>query len=199
LQGCKLIVDVSQSLGVVPVDMQTIDFAIGSCHKWLLGPHGLAVLAWNKTRSPDAEPSVASQHSVSDYDFPLTGRFTLKADARRFELGTEAYPAHYQLNRALAFLEQFSSAAIEQHVEGLTDQLVGELDKISLHVVTPSSWAQRGGNICFLTNDADRLQRSLASHRIQVIGGSGRVRISPHVFNEAGDIDRLLTILRALN
>jgi cysteine desulfurase / selenocysteine lyase len=196
MPDCKLVVDVSQSLGVVPVEMDTIDFAIGSCHKWLLGPHGLAVLAWNKSRSPEAEPRVASQHSVSNFDFPLTGKFTLKPDARRFELGTEAYPAHYQLNRALAFLEQFPSVAIEQHVERLTDQLVEELAKIGLHVVTPNSWAQRGGNICFLADDAERLQRALASHGIQVIGEKGRVRISPHIFNEAGDVDRLVTALR---
>lgn len=198
-EGCKIIVDVSQSLGAVPVDMSIIDFAIGSCHKWLLGPHGLAVLAWNKSRTPEAEPRVASQHSVSTYDFPLTGRFQLKPDARRFELGTESYSAHYQLSRALAFLSHFPPLAVERHVELLTNRLIKGLAEAGLKVVTPNSWNQRGGNVCFLSENAERLQADLSSQRIQVIGGQGRVRVSPHLFNDVEDIDRFMRALRSLD
>jgi UDP-sulfoquinovose synthase len=45
--GCKIILDVTQSLGLYDIPFGTADVIIGSAHKWLFGPHGSG-LTWVK-------------------------------------------------------------------------------------------------------------------------------------------------------
>lgn len=45
-QGVPLVVDATQSAGIIPMDVQRVrpDFLMASAHKWLYGPHGLCLL-----------------------------------------------------------------------------------------------------------------------------------------------------------
>jgi len=43
---------------------------------------------------------------------------------------------------------------------------------------------ERGGNVCFLAEDAGGLAARLAAERVLVWGGEGRIRVSPHVHDE---------------
>lgn len=47
IPGCKIILDVTQSLGLYDIPFGTADVIIGSAHKWLFGPHGSG-LTWIK-------------------------------------------------------------------------------------------------------------------------------------------------------
>jgi selenocysteine lyase/cysteine desulfurase len=65
-------------------------------------------------------------------------------------------------------------------------------------VITPSSPAQRAGNVCFLADDAAGLAAGLAERRVLVWGGEGRVRVSAHLYNDAADVARFFAALDAL-
>ncbi|MFW6075613.1 MAG: aminotransferase class V-fold PLP-dependent enzyme, partial [Chloroflexota bacterium] len=54
--GAWLVVDASQSLGMVPVPASACHFLVSTSCKWLMGPHGTGVLYWNRDRLPDIVP-----------------------------------------------------------------------------------------------------------------------------------------------
>ena len=86
--GALLLADVTQSLGVVPVDVSECDFAVASTYKWLLGVHGSGVLYWNRARLPEFAPGAVGWFSVDNFISPdRFERFTWKPTAERFELG----------------------------------------------------------------------------------------------------------------
>ena len=63
-----LVVDVIQSLGVVPLDVQSemIDVAAGACHKWLLTPEGVGFLFLSDRARERIQPTLVGWISVPD-------------------------------------------------------------------------------------------------------------------------------------
>src|SRR5258705_1526290 len=63
-----LVVDVIQSLGVIPLDVEAelIDVAAGACHKWLLTPEGVGYLYLSDRARERIEPTLVGWISVSN-------------------------------------------------------------------------------------------------------------------------------------
>ena len=64
--GSALVLDISQSMGVIPLDVNKIkpDFVVSVCYKWLLGPHGRPQVRARHGRGPlDALRRDAADHS----------------------------------------------------------------------------------------------------------------------------------------
>lgn len=71
--GATLVVDATQSLGVLPLDvdgpLRRLDFLCASTHKWLLGPYGCSPLWVGPHRSDRVfEPLVHDEHNLAGYD-----------------------------------------------------------------------------------------------------------------------------------
>jgi selenocysteine lyase/cysteine desulfurase len=49
--------------------------------------------------------------------------------------------------------------------------------------------------VCFLSDDSSGLATRLASLGVLVWGGQGRIRMSPHVHNDADDVARFFEAL----
>ena len=54
--GAAVLTDISHSLGVVPLDLSGIDFAVSCAYKWLLGIHGLGIFHWTDAFSHTSTP-----------------------------------------------------------------------------------------------------------------------------------------------
>jgi cysteine desulfurase / selenocysteine lyase len=65
-------------------------------------------------------------------------------------------------------------------------------------VITPAPREERAGNVSFLEPHAQDLAERLARHGVLVWGGEGRIRVSTHVYNDRGDVRRLLDVLDSL-
>ncbi len=193
--GAKLLIDASQSLGVVEVDSSLADFVFSSTHKWLLGPHGVGVVAWNRNRFPQLSLPDIGWHSVSDFDFPITGNYQPRNTARIFELGCLPYLCIYFLSESLMYLSQYSTSRIESHVLELGHLLISGLKKLGIEVLTPENSNFRAGNICFVSNSDTFLQQQLSARNIDIVSGYNRIRASIHIYNDAEDIYSLLSAL----
>lgn len=194
--GALMIVDATQSLGVVPVPADEVDVVISSSYKWLLGGHGLGVLAWNAGRRELPEPIAVGWRSVREIFTPdRMSRYDLHDDARRFELGLPSYPSIYSLDASLEWLTGFDPVAVEEHVLALGGRLVGELADRGWPVITSTQDERRAGNVTVLTDDGAGLAAMLAERGVHCWGGDGRLRFSVHLFNSDEDIDRLLVVL----
>jgi selenocysteine lyase/cysteine desulfurase len=188
-----LMLDATQSLGVVPVELGGADFVVSSTYKWLLGLHGAGVLAINPRRTQSLAPLATGWRSVENVFSPR--RFELverHADARRFELGYPSFATVAALNFSLGVLQTAGIENIERHVLALGKKLIAGLRKLDLQVMTPDEKNQRAGNIAFVCERGEDVARQLENAGILCWGGDGRLRCSIHGFNDETDIERAL-------
>lgn len=194
--GALFVVDATQSLGVVPVPGTLADVVVSSSYKWLLGGHGLGVLAWNRARTPLPDPASVGWRSVRDlFSTDRFSRYEWHDDARRFETGFPSYPTIYLLDASTEWLAGFDPSAVHDHVLSLSGRLVQELSARGFDVATPAEDEHRAGNVTLLCDDGAALARRLRDCDIHCWGGDGRLRASTHLFNGDADVDRLLDAL----
>jgi cysteine desulfurase / selenocysteine lyase len=197
--GARLVVDASHALGIVPVDGSLCD-AVASCtYKFLLATHGVGVLFVNGDRWPDLAPPWVGWHSVVSKDWTERGqgRYELKKDAERFEIGNLGFLNVYVLANALTRLERLGASNIEQHILALGDELWQGLHGLGLPVITPRDRSCRAGNICFAAAEPDGIAQQLRRKGVLVWGSEGRVRCSVHAYNDSADVQRVLGALTA--
>jgi selenocysteine lyase/cysteine desulfurase len=192
-----LLLDVTQALGAVPVDMNHADFVVCSSYKWLLGTHGAGILAINPQRTKDFASRPIGWRSVADMLHPRRYEtFTRHADARAFELGYPSYPTIYALSFSTNLILNTGPDKIEAHILGLGSTLIDALNQNGHAVMTPREPERRAGNISFVCMDGERVAQALREEGVFVWGGDNRVRASVHAFNDEADVDRLITALR---
>lgn len=191
-----LVLDATQSLGVVPVDMNEADFVICSSYKWLLSIHGLGILAANPRRTALFTPKSAGWRSVTDmFSDNRFDRLKFHADARKYETGYPSYPSIYSLYHSTGLLLDIGIANIEQHVLKLGGYLLDKLVAAGFEPMTPRAPEARAGNICIINPYGEQAAEYLRQQQVYVWGGDGRLRASIHLFNDSADIDRYMDLL----
>ena len=193
----RLLLDATQSLGVLPVQAPLADFVVSSTYKWLLGTHGLGVFYVNPSRGESRQPVSIGWYSVGT---AFTGdryeRYQLRDDAGRFETCYLNFPAIYALDASVRYLLEIGIKRIQANAHALGDQLIAGLRELGLAVTTPGNRIRRGASVTFLHDDAAALGSRLAARSVHVWAGDGRVRASTHAFNSSSDVERYLDVLR---
>jgi selenocysteine lyase/cysteine desulfurase len=118
-----------------------------------------------------------------------------RPDASRLEAGNPSLLGLAVLDNALARLEQLAPADVLRHALDLGAELIEGLKARGWPVITPEAHGERGGNVCFLAEDAGGIAAGLAAERVLVWGGEGRIRVSPHVHDDRDDIERFFEAL----
>jgi|TARA_B110000090_G_C13399176_1_gene452580 selenocysteine lyase/cysteine desulfurase len=187
--GARLIVDVSHSLGAMPIAGDLCDVVISCAYKWQLGVHGCAVFAVNSARWPDLIARTVGWHAIEDTnDWRNADGFCARVDATRFEAGNPPFMALYVLDNGLATLMAHEAAAREMHILGLTAQIKSVLNDHGVPVLTPASPEERAGNVAFAAEDPMSIVEALRRRNVFVWGGENRVRISAHIYNDTDDV-----------
>ncbi|MBM2712931.1 aminotransferase class V-fold PLP-dependent enzyme [Mesorhizobium caraganae] len=196
--GVALALDVSHSLGVLPVPSDAADIMVSCGHKFLFGSHGTGILVWNDARLGEPKTPAAGWFSVTDYAAASNGvDFAPKRGAAAFELGNPDFPALYALGAGLDVLASAQASTVASHAMALSGELRNRLERLEWPVWTPAEEERRGTSIALRTNHSVELATRLAEARILVASGNGRLRISVHGFNSMADIETLLVTLGA--
>ena len=199
-KGVLLCVDAIQSLGVFPIDVQAmnIDFLAADGHKWLCAPEGAGVFFVRKELQGHLHPTSIGWLSMKNaHDF---GRYQFEfADsARRYDSGSYNLPGIYGLGGAVTLALEIGIENIAERVIALTDRLTAGLREKGYRVVSSRSPAEASGIVAFFSDlhDLDEIQRHLqVEHRIVIAVRSGRLRASPHCYNNEREIDQLIDCL----
>ena len=194
--GAAFILDVTQSLGVLPVDASSADAIVASSYKWVLGPHGLGIV---HLTNPAAFPADAagwrSDEDVFTPDRLETVHF--RRDARRLELGFPSFLGAYVLSESLSMLLANDRTQAEAYVMALTTRLIDGLIALGARLLSPIEPAQRSTNISVVAEEGEAVAARMLESGVRVWGGDGRVRFSVHAFNSVEDIDAALEAYRA--
>jgi len=194
--GALVCIDVIQGLGVVPVDLAAcgVDFAMADGHKWLCGPEGQGVLYVAepvRDRLRPLEPGWASVSHRTEWE-----NLGLDWDpsARRFEGGTPNAAGIVALGASIDLLLAAGVEAVWAHVQSLGDRLCRGLERIDGVRVLSDRGAGRSAIVTFAVEGvaAEQVVDRLAAERFVCSPRAGGVRVSPHGYNDAGEIDALV-------
>jgi len=199
--GSYFVLDLSQSLGVLPIDIDKIqpDFAVSVGYKWLLGPYGLGYMYVSKKWQETGEPLEYSwlTKKGSENFANLTNYVTGYRDgARKFDMGE--FPQFNLLPMSIAALQQIDNweiGAVQAELKKLTDKIIefkketDMFDQTALSVGHISSIPLNNLNVSKLK---DRLQ----NNNVVISFRGTSIRVSPHLYNGFEDIDKLLSSLR---
>jgi len=195
--GAYLIVDAAQSAGAVPIAAEAdgVDFMSGTLMKWLLGPPGLGFLYARRelveTLPPPHVGYIGSNWAEGPEGF---GSLAFRSGATRHEIGLADLPGIAAARRGLDIILEAGIAAIERHVVDLSGRIIDGLRARGIEVLTPAERADRAGVVAFHFAGAVPLCRYLRKLGVDVWGypEDDRVRADPHLYNNEGDVDRLL-------
>jgi selenocysteine lyase/cysteine desulfurase len=203
--GAYLYADIIQATGSVPVDVKAlgIDFAACSSYKWLQGGRGAGFLYVREDLQGAIVrdlifpgnvafnyPPWVTRTDPSQEEFP----YHAKQDASRYQPGSVnsmAYAGEYE---ALKRLLALGVDHIYAHSKPLCDRLVKELPSLGYRMITPRD--AKSSLVVVQAKDPKASLARLQAAKVQVTqAGENRIRISPGVYNNMKDIDRLLEAL----
>jgi selenocysteine lyase/cysteine desulfurase len=196
-------VDGTQSVGALRMDVRSIgaDMVVAHGYKWLLCPTGIGFAYIRPQVREWLEPSTYSWRSHRnwrDVDSLHHGRPELPGSAMKYEGGVQNFPGIYALGAVLDLLFSIGPEEIENRVLDLVDQ-------------TRYVLRERGGQLLsdrhphydsaivaaeFPNADMSALAVELKNKQVAVAARKGRLRVSPHFFNNADDIEQLDRALR---
>jgi selenocysteine lyase/cysteine desulfurase len=191
-----LVLDTTQSSGVVPLDVRAakFDVVLSSAYKWLCGPSGAAFCYLHPDIWQRFQPPFIGWHStVETFNFDAT-RIALAQAARRMEYATVAYAAGLGMAAAIDYLMAIGIERIREHNLALASRLRKGLEALGASILTPRADSQRAGIVAarFPRGNAQEIVGRLGQAGIICASRLGAVRFSPHLFNHAGDVDRCL-------
>jgi selenocysteine lyase/cysteine desulfurase len=204
--GAYVYADLIQGVGAVPLDIHAtgVDFAATASYKWLMGDFGLAffyvkeALLGTVMRRPhwsyDSAPDVDTHRSPTDPQSPTPVTYTPGTDASAYvQLGTMAYGVGSALSVSIPYILGLGVENIQQHRQPLLRRLQEEMPKLGFTPQTPRD--STSPIVTFAHNDAARITKKLDTARVSVRVAPYWMRISPSVYNDMDDIDRLLAVL----
>jgi selenocysteine lyase/cysteine desulfurase len=199
-RGALLFLDAIQGLGVFPLDVRKtpVDFLAADGHKWLLGPEGAAVF-YLRREHLDLLTSVGVGWNsvVNEHDF---GRIELKLkpNAIRYEGGSQNSAGLLGLGASVKLLNGIGTAALSQRVIELTDLACERLVRFGARILSDRRPAAKSGIVTFDVpgRDPQELRRRCLARQVVVSCRGGGLRISPHAYNNADDIERLIDALK---
>ncbi|MBB6250845.1 aminotransferase class V-fold PLP-dependent enzyme [Nitrospirillum iridis] len=204
--GALVYADIIHAAGCVPVDLKGcgVDFAACASYKWLMGDFGLGFIYASKAArahlarteygyygisafKPHIYPFDPPGEMIADYAYADTAEGT-------FAHGTHAHTVIAQLDHSLDYILGVGVPAIQAHAQTLVGRLKRELPQLGYTLMTPPE-ATTPLVTCAYENARDKLGPKLAAAKIKMTVSGNRFRVTPSVFNDHTDIDRLLAAL----
>jgi selenocysteine lyase/cysteine desulfurase len=203
-QGAALLVDATHAAGVMALDVPALDpdFVVFPTYKWVLGPYGRAFLYVAKRwqNGVPLEQTGAARRAVSSETAPYLRDLGYADGARRFDMGERDF--FVSLEMAAIGMERMAawgSEAVAERLRMLTDRLADGLRNTGVQVPDARMRAPHILSLAFPGGMPEGLVERLAAAQVYAAPRLGRLRISPHVYNDEADVDHCLANLsRAL-
>ncbi len=111
--------------------------------------------------------------------------------ARRFESGTPPVANIYAALAGVGLIQSWGLETIETHVAELTRALKDRMREEGFKLATPPGDNAHGAMIAVKVRDERAIVDLLARDGIVTSSRQGNLRISPHIYNNLDDIERL--------
>jgi selenocysteine lyase/cysteine desulfurase len=196
----SFLVDATQSVGVLPMDVRHLepDFVIFPTYKWLLGPYGRAFLYIAKRHQGGIplEQTSSGRRDVRAENAVYFADPGYVADARRFDMGERDHFISMEMaSIGMEMMAEWGASAVVQRLLMLTERIAASLHGIGISVPEARLRAPHILSLGFRQGMPAGLVEGLASEGVYVAARLGRMRVSPHVYNDEADADRFVADL----
>lgn len=199
--GAFVLLDTFQSLGTVPVDVQSlnVDFTCGGVLKWLCGGPGVAYLYVRPDLGKKLEPKFTGWFGhENSFEF-ATGPIRYAEPPLRFMNGTTHIPSLEACRPGLKIISDVGIEKIREKSLRQTARLIELADRHAWRVNTPRHPEQRGGTVSIDMPDAQAVSRELIARDILVDWRpKAGVRFSPHFYNTDEEVDSAIAAVAAI-
>lgn len=204
-RGACVYADLAHAAGCVPVDVKAsgVDFAACPSFKWLMGDFGLGFLYVRDRMLERIQRTRFGYYQLASWRTPafpfhpptqsVEGYEPIDSATGFFGMGTLAHAALAQLDGSLDYILNLGVAEIEQYRQPMLNRLKAELPRLGYPLMTPPE--STAPILVCARDSASELAPRLAAAGVRIALHHNRFRISPSVFNDMGDIDRLLAVL----
>jgi selenocysteine lyase/cysteine desulfurase len=195
-----LLVDATHSAGVLTMDVRRLDpdFVMFPTYKWLLGPYGRAFLYIAKRHQGGIplEQTSFGRRDVRAWNEVYFADLRYVADARRFDMGERDHFISMEMSAiGMEMMADWGAAAVAQRLAMLTERIAEGVRGMGVSVPEPRIRAPHILSLGFKDGMPAGLVDGLASEGVFVAARLGRMRISPHLFNDEADADRFVAAL----
>ncbi|HXD87211.1 MAG TPA: aminotransferase class V-fold PLP-dependent enzyme [Urbifossiella sp.] len=195
-RGIFFFVDAIQSLGAFSLDVQKtpIDALAADGHKWLLGPEGAGLGYIRRDWVERLHPiGVGANSTVRPFAYS-TIDFTLKPHAGRWEGGAYNVPGVAALAASLELLLNAGIGNIEGRILELTDYLCDKAAAAGMEVFSSRTANEKSGIVSLVKPRVppEAIMKACRAAGVIVNNRAGRIRVSPHAYNNFDDLDRFL-------
>lgn len=213
--GAFLVLDAAQSVGVLGTDVDAMgaDVLAVATQKALSASYGTGFLYCRRGVAEALTPAALGRHGVvfdmgkaSETALPDAG-IPYAPGARRFDLGNYNYLGAVAVDAALAMLESFGAAAIEERCLDLSQRLARGLHESGLpltsgsptpeisHIVTAGTLGRQGERkVSDPALDALRVRLEAAGVVFSV--RRAVLRFSCFIYNDEADVDKVIDVVR---
>jgi len=198
--GAALVVDGIQSLGAHPFDVAEVgpDFLVASAYKWLLGPYGIGFMyVGEKYRhGVPIEHNWINRRGSEDFSGLVDYEEVLQPGARRYDFGERSnFVLLPMANEALRQILDWGVENVSDTIGRLTDLIEEEAKRHGIEAIPAKRRARHMVGLKLGSSAPEDLATRLAEERIFVSVRGETVRVSPHLYNTAEDVDRLFAVL----
>lgn len=197
-RGCLLVVDAVQGMGAFPIDVKRcgVHALSASGHKWLLGPEGVAVFYISRDWMPEVAPAQLGWASLVGFEeYRSDGE--LHPSAARYECGTLNSVGCAGLRASLELLNEIGAPATSAAIHSLVERLLAAAVQKGYEPAAQRR-TESGSGIVALRRpgiDPAATVRDLLRDGVSVAERLGWIRVAPHFYNTADEIDRLAQLL----
>jgi selenocysteine lyase/cysteine desulfurase len=198
--GAALVVDGIQSLGAHPFDVAEVgpDFLVASAYKWLLGPYGIGFLYVSEEYRDGApiEHNWINRRGSEDFSLLVDYEEVFQPGARRYDVGERSnFVLLPMANEALRQILDWGVENVSETIGELTDLIEEEAKRRGIEAIPAKRRARHMIGLKLGFAAPEDLAARLTGERVFVSVRGESVRLSPHLYNTAEDVDRLFAVL----
>jgi selenocysteine lyase/cysteine desulfurase len=202
--GSALVIDATQSLGALPLDLAAIrpDYLVCAGYKWLLGPYSLGYLyvgpQWQDGRP--LEHNWIARAGSEDFSRLVDYQDSYQPGARRFDVGERANFGLLPVGiSALEQLLRWGQPAIIETLTARAATIARRAGDLGLGALPTQLRAGHFLGLRIAGGAPASLPERLAKEQVYVSLRGDSLRVTPHLYNNDADVDRLFGVLeRAL-
>jgi selenocysteine lyase/cysteine desulfurase len=199
-QGAVFLIDATHGAGVLPMEVSRLDpdFVVFPTYKWLLGPYGRAFLyiARRHQGGTPLEQTSFGRRNVRAENAVYFADTSYLADARRFDMGERDHFISMEMaSIGMEMMAAWGDAGVAERLAMLTERIAEGVRGLGVSMPAGHLRAPHILSLGFKDGMPAGLVEGLASEGVHVAARLGRMRISPHVFNDEADCDRFVKAL----
>ncbi len=198
--GAKLVLDVTQSLGVMPLDVREVqpDFLIAAGYKWLLCPYSVSFMyvSPDNQQGDPLEYNWLNRAGSEDFANLVNYQDDYQPGAVRFDMGQRAnFTLLPMAVSALQDLLTWEPQNIYEALGTLNEGIAEEATKLGLTAAPSHLRAKHFLGLERKEGFPEDLIAKMAAQNIYISKRGNSLRITPHVYNTEEDCVRLITAL----